>query len=783
MSDRKVYPANNSVGSDLFTVLTYDPIHQTCDLAPASVNQRGVMTQVPIAQTFAGAWENQQFHRPAVAKTDSKTWGTAPRGARWGMNLPIQPGDLALVLYAGESASDPVIVAFYRWRGDYAVPWLANQVIGTRDNEFKKALPQDDAETADRFDVLLPSGGWLRSTKLGSWVMATGPVDAAKAWLVLDQEGRIKLKARSKDGDYTVHLEMDAVQQCVRLAFGESDNTSHIELNKAGDIVLRARRNIQVHAQEFKVDLAPQADNAIARAIAPLRELAQNTPDEVLKPLAYQAAADLLKAGVAPDHAAATLFSDQSIEAATRRRIETLALNPNLVGDTLKGFVNGMKPEAILGQLNQVLGANILSGGLTDLVSKLNLENLAESLNIPSWIGKSVQQFLGGAAPIETTLNLNEALNPRQLLTEACRHLGCLCLNGMPAEAARKAVLKDGGDRLFGSLNFLTGLPLPAVPNDGRPQDLLQTVAQRLGRYVLSGEDDLGGVIGLFDQINFDGLNLASDTTNSIKKIASQIEQQFANGAIAGLERLPQQVLDNLGALTKVPSEIRNLIPQLEDSLADLLPQLANLKSLGSFESLQDIASGLAGIDSSVLSLFKSPDAILQNLQKLPQQLADQFLQAPKALLEDVTSLVKNPAKLLDFANSEGLAKIAEQLKDLPSQVLESVKALPQQLLGSLGGVDALLKSAVLSNPQAALAQLALGQLGGFLGGKNTIGLFKVNSVKRGQSLKHFPIPVQGKKLEPLASAIARITTEKTEISRFLEYGTLELQNYFAKNP
>lgn len=247
---RQVNPHRESTGSDYYTVKKYDPVLQLCDLYPGGTHQRGILTKVPIAQIGASSWEDQIFHEPALSsKMDPEQWGQVCRGPKAGVSWPIQPGDLALVQFRGESQSDPVITAFMRQDLGLGIPWTANQAIGRRDDKYKQRLPQDDAKLKDRYDVLLPSGAWIRSTKEGSITLSTPPVHNARCFLSLDSEGRIKIEGRDQfENNYIVRFEMtpNKGQGEARIAVGPDTDSSFVWFTAEGDVHVRAQNNKRI---------------------------------------------------------------------------------------------------------------------------------------------------------------------------------------------------------------------------------------------------------------------------------------------------------------------------------------------------------------------------------------------------------------------------------------------------------------------------------------------------------------------------------------------------------
>jgi len=162
-----------------FSVVAYNPINETCTLAPASQSQSGLLYDVAIA-AWGGSWQGQRRSPLKLTETVALgDWGNSTEGPRWGLSLPVQQGDLAKVEWLDDNQSSPFITAFLR-----GVPGtLGPAFVGGEQGE----------PTGDRFDLLLPSGAWARSLEDGSWVLSTGPVGGAAATLRLGADGTITL--------------------------------------------------------------------------------------------------------------------------------------------------------------------------------------------------------------------------------------------------------------------------------------------------------------------------------------------------------------------------------------------------------------------------------------------------------------------------------------------------------------------------------------------------------------------------------------------------------------
>ncbi len=162
-----------------FSVLTYNPLEQTCTVAPSSQSQSGLLYDVPIA-CWGGSWQGQKRSPLKLTETvEPGAWGASDAGPRWGLALPVQQGDLALVEQGDHNQSAPCIVGFAP-----GVPGtLGPAAVGVEQGE----------SLYGRFDLLLPSGAWARSLRDGSWVISTGPVGGPAASIRLGSDGTITL--------------------------------------------------------------------------------------------------------------------------------------------------------------------------------------------------------------------------------------------------------------------------------------------------------------------------------------------------------------------------------------------------------------------------------------------------------------------------------------------------------------------------------------------------------------------------------------------------------------
>ncbi|MCD8487898.1 MAG: hypothetical protein LRZ84_14470 [Desertifilum sp.] len=516
---RRVSPGRESIGSDLYTVISYDPKWQTCDLQASSTNQRGSLKQVPIVQYFGGSWESQAFHKPELPKTDTARFGNCTRGARWGISLPIQPGDKAIVNFLGESQADPVIVGFLRNTGDAGIPWAANQLIAGNNNPYTGALPEDAHWEGDRFDVLLPTGAWVRSTGSGSWTISTPPAHLAKSFISLDAAGKITLRARNEE-TYNIRLEFDPNKPEGKIVVDDS----WIEF-KEGNITLRAK-DFKIFAQDMTIDLDKQ-DSTGSTALKTLESLGSSVSERMIQQLSTAAVGAALMQGSNPAQAVAAVLNNPKIDTHIRDRL-TNSL-PDLPGQILSEFTDALKVDDIAAKMTQFLGAESLAGNITDIVSRLDLTNLdlAKQLGIPTWVGSQIQKL----APFPIDIPDLANLSPDKILPELMRHTGVMALNGNLPPAIRSVV--DG--LISGQPPDIQGLIKSALPNiaefivPGQGNDYLKT-AQELGKWILSGNNLLGDKAMLFDYSLFENLGLKSETLDDIRNIGSLIEKQV--GAI-----------------------------------------------------------------------------------------------------------------------------------------------------------------------------------------------------------------------------------------------------------
>ncbi|MBD2019354.1 hypothetical protein H6F43_04045 [Leptolyngbya sp. FACHB-36] len=742
---RRVSPGRESVGSDLYTVLSYNPIEQTCDLAPASINQRGTLTAVPIAAGFGGAWELQQSHRPKVAgSVNPKTYGNVARGPRWGENYPIQPGDMCRVCYIGESMSDPVITEFVRWRGDLGVPWVANQVL-SQPNDYTEATPIEEDEPVDRYDLLLPSGAWLRSSKKGSWTIATPPVDRARNFITLNADGSIKIKARGEK-QYTIHLEFDPNKEQGRICVGSLEGGSYLEF-KDGDITLRARKAIKLMGQRIDGNLKPQTSGAL--------EVLSSTPSaaistQQLSELVTQAAGEAVlqsspgvagKPGVVivrPNRKSliSNLIANPAIDGGLRGRIQDLLLDPGqLKAGVLDGLAQlgrgGFDPMAIASGLTRLAGVDALSGGLPDLTGTLDLTAIASELGVPSWIAKGFQGSSLSLPSLPDLANVLGGLSDSALLSQVLQQAGSYAMGGgMSAIAARS--LLDAGiselpsglkNRINQLIDAVDEIPV-ATPKTGGGTDWKPTIAQRLGAHILRGNTLLGGPVNVFNLESLNGLGLSPEALGGIADVAGKIAGYMGNPHTLLEGELPAIVNSELGKLEAIPPEIRQLMAQSPELISNL-PKLA----IAALPELKDFTARLMWHEDRQWS----------------------------------------PAE----------ANLAALVQEAPPVVRDVLSKLPQPVFDALGSLPVDQLQSVMDNPIAALdkagTQLLQSVFGNAAPGAGTFDM------KVSRMAKFNTLPRPSERLKPVnTTSEFHLQTFATPIERVIEYGTLDMPDYWA---
>jgi hypothetical protein len=766
-SNRRVNPSREMVGSDLYTVAQYYPEFQTCDLYPASINQRGQLTQVPIRSPFAGSWEAKAGHQPQVASlSDPNQFGNAPRGPRWGMNLPIEPGDMAVVEYLGESMSDPVISGFLCWRGSYAVPWMANQVL-SQQNDYTEQTPEDDDLVQGRFDLLLPSGAWLRSTHAGSWVMATSPVDRAKAFVALHSDGKIKIKSRAGE-HYAVHLEFDPETESGRIVLGKLEDGSFIEF-KDGNVTIRAKKQIRLMGEEIRGDARAAGTGTAMDALT--SSASTSISDAALPGLVTAAAGQMALQGMGggalaspggnvvllPDFGGGIiggLISNPAIDGALRGRIGDVLQNPQgLLDSALEGLRGSLPNDLAIGdRLGGLLGANLLNGGLGQITSRLDLTSLPmiKELGIPSWVGTGIQAAIQGGTPVGIGLTLLSEMNDGQLLNQICSHVGGLALNGRNAIDARAALdgaidaldLPDGlKERIESVLERLDQIPLATPRSDGEI-DWTSTAAQRLGRHVLRGNNMLGGGANLFDLSQLEELGLGGDRLSEIGRVVRQIEE-FAANPHTLIENLPQNLAAFMPQISTIPTEIRAALGRVPQDLLGRLPNLA---------------SGLLGnLEGQFFDMDVPPE--------------DNPCEAFFSPVEEQIN-----SSLPDWLPEE--RELGSLIQSAPQEIKSFIQDLPEDLLRGLSELAPEQFRAVLENPQSFVEGLDTGMIRNLFGGLSSAsaGVFNMQVMRRAVFA---PMPQGAEPLSSVGRTEFHLDTQRTEIERSAGYAEFTMPQWW----
>lgn len=170
--------------ADLYQIISYDAQSYTCNLAPATQNARGILRNVPIGCFWGGSWEIQQRYSPPFPDRASS-------GSRWGIGFPVQKGDYAIVRYLDQTTA--YIAAFLPgWRGVRG-PAYAGQQAGE--------------PIADRFDLLHPSGSWVRILQDGTWKLTT-PENSVT--ITIDAGGAVTVDAAQINLNGGVHINGNA---------------------------------------------------------------------------------------------------------------------------------------------------------------------------------------------------------------------------------------------------------------------------------------------------------------------------------------------------------------------------------------------------------------------------------------------------------------------------------------------------------------------------------------------------------------------------------------------
>ena len=639
MSDPSVNPAVGLHMPERFIVENFYPETGEVDLIPDTLTQRGRLSRVPVKAPFGGSWEAQQSVEEGVASFFSgESWGNSARGPRWGMHLPVEPGDIAIVQYMGGGQSDPVVTAFIRGNGDFTVAWTANQVLSEQ-NDYTDETPDDDGLLDGRFDLLLPSGAWLRSGFEGSWTIATPPVDRAKSFVSLHPNGRIVVKARAGE-EYKIHLEFDPATETGRIVVGSLENGSVIEF-KDGNISILPKKNLTLqgenitgHCRPSGISVGtdalqenpsaaindrelPQQVNQAAGQQAMQSAVASQSPQPAVVALttnpAEAIAIETLAVLPPVDAIKAAMLSDSSIDGALRGRIGDLLADPEqLMAAAQGGFAGELPNDLARGdRLTKLFGASTLNGDVDfgAIWGELDLGNLniAQEIGIPTWEGTQLLEQVRNGVGLPTELSLPgldgsvseftliEDMSDSDLLNAVCQVIGNHLLNGESPQFAHGALLENldalGGDWLERVrdeiLPRLNAIPMRSPKNESGEKNLQGVASQRVGKFALQGNRMLGGKAwNLMGQDFLEKTGTSGNDYSQLSRCAVQLEQ-FAGAPhtlVDGAD-LPTSVRDNLGLINAIPPEIRQLISTLPTDLMEHLPQLAQ-GQLGSLEGL-----------------------------------------------------------------------------------------------------------------------------------------------------------------------------------------------------
>lgn len=640
----------------LYMVQTYDPLRQRCTIVPYNADGGPILSDVPLGIGWNGSWERQQHYGGSIAQMSApEQWGNSPRGAVWGQTYPIESGDIVLVQYFG---NDPIITA---WSQDlsamhHSPAWVANQ-IHSNPNDFTKETPPSDDEPQGRYDILLPSGAWMRALHDGSWVVTACPVDRPKTFMVLNADGSFKIKARNAD-NYNVHVEFDANTESGRICVGPSEGGSAIEF-KDGDIVIRAKKNIRFYAQRIEGDVRVQKPSAIdsllqAGASAALASLGG--------PVAQMAGEAVLGGAFSPLGKKGTVILDAKkkkglfsqllnapgIDAALRGQISELLVNPGeLLNQVTAGFEGLTDPIAIGQQLTGLLGAGALNGLVQDMQSPLDLGKIAGQLGIPSWVAGTLQGQVPSLPELKTIVNQLIPMPDHQLLNEVLQRIGGAAMGGELAQGAISQVqgqIAELPSTLRNRIKPLLEEELDTTPLL-TPKTDLETAAQRTGLLIAQGETMLGGKVDLFGPLLPQLENLPN--FQNIGNAAEAVEQYFSNPFTVIEDDIPGALAIAAEQLDGIPPELRSLIQELPaadiarfpEILADTL-KLNELSSVpGATEIYQEITTGLDGI-AGVLK--QVPTEVTDLLQAIPPDVFEALAQVPAVLEDPIGQLAAN---------------------------------------------------------------------------------------------------------------------------------------------
>lgn len=240
--------------SAAYVVTFFDPLRATCDLRPEDSTRGGFLYQVPIVSDFGGSedtaknvfpeWEAPEIWGEYEYESDPEGIYNTPR---WGVQYPIQPGDIAIVQWEN---GDPLIIGFTRLTADVTPAVVA---LGF-DNFYSENTPT--SVERDRYDLLLPTGAWQTSHFDGSWTTATPPVHNARNFISQFADGRLRVWARTEtEDDYELRMDFDPNEgKIVVETIPEGNSTIKFTLDaRSGDVTL-------THTGKLNVETGKEAN-------------------------------------------------------------------------------------------------------------------------------------------------------------------------------------------------------------------------------------------------------------------------------------------------------------------------------------------------------------------------------------------------------------------------------------------------------------------------------------------------------------------------------------------
>jgi hypothetical protein len=653
----------------LYMIQSYDPLRQRCTIVPYNPDGGPILTDVPLAIGWSGSWERQQQYGGTIGPLmNAEQWGNSPRGPVWGETHPIEPGDIVLVQFLG---ADAIITAIAHDLGaaHHSPAWVANQVHSSP-NDFTKETPAADDEPQGRYDVLLPSGGWLRNLADGSWVVTTCPVDRPKVFMVLNADGSFKIKARNAD-QYNIHVEFDANTESGRICVGPSEGGSAIEF-KDGNITIRAKKQIRLYAEKVEGDIRPQKPSAMDALIQMGTQAALAS---VGGPVAQMAGEMILGGAFSPMGKKGAVVLDAKkkkglfsqllnapgLDAVMRGQISELLLNPGeLLNQVTAGFEGLTDPLAIGQQLTGMLGAGALSGLVQDMQSPLDLGKIASTLGIPSWVAGALQGQVPSLPELIDIVDDLILLPDHALLNEVLQRIGGAAMGGALAPGAiaqTQAQISELPSALRDRIKTLLEEDLDSTPLL-MPETDLETAAQRTGLLIAQGETMLGGKVDLFGPLlpQLEQLPNFQDIGNAI----DGIEQYFSNPFTIVEDAIPAVLSIAAEQLDGIPPELRKLMQELPSTdlarfpelLAEVLDVNALLDLPGAEEIYRDLTSGFDGI-ANLLKVV--PPEVTELLQSIAPDVFQALSEVPAVLEDPIGQLTANVPFLNSVFGATGL--------------------------------------------------------------------------------------------------------------------------------